>query len=206
MPRVRAAALLAALVLGLAGCGGGEEPAADRVPESESYNDADLDFAEAMIPHHAQALSMVDVARGRPVTPAFSSLMEDVSLAQAPEVEELSALLRDWDRPVPETERDHVNAGHGGDAPEAEVDDGHHDLPGMHSHEDLEALTEHRGPAFERAWLTMMLEHHEGAIELASTAARDGEDPEAVALAERIERTQRDQAARMETLLGRLSG
>jgi uncharacterized protein (DUF305 family) len=51
-------------------------------------------------------------------------------------------------------------------------------------------------------WLEMMIEHHEGAIEMARTEQATGENPDAIALAEDIETAQADEIGTMERLLG----
>ena len=50
--------------------------------------------------------------------------------------------------------------------------------------------------------LQQMAEHHRGAVEMARAEQADGQDDEAVTLAEEIERTQRREISEMEGLLG----
>jgi len=195
----RTTALLAAVVLGLtptlAGCGGDEGSAEEStVPESAEFNDADVDFATEMIPHHAQALMMVDMTAGHRLSPEVTALTEEIRAAQAPAIEQMSDWLVSWDRPVPETPRDHANAGHGsGDMAGMEI-------PGM-SHEMLEDLESARGQEFEQMWLQAMIDHHEGAVEMAEQEAADGEYADAVSLAEDIASSQQQEIDRMERLL-----
>jgi uncharacterized protein (DUF305 family) len=193
------------LTLGLmAGCG--EETAGDTagdrtvdVPESEAFNGADVVFATDMIPHHAQGLSMVDLTLGRDVSPALLALSEQVRDTRSAEIEQMADWLQEWGQPVPETSRDHMNAeGHGDD----EGTDEHHDLPGMMDDARMQDLADATGPAFERMWLETMIEHHEGAIELAEDEVADGEDPDAVAMAESIVETQQAEIDRLESMLG----
>ena len=51
-------------------------------------------------------------------------------------------------------------------------------------------------------WLEMMIEHHEGAIEMAQTEIEDGKYPDAVKLAESIETAQAAEVEQMQGLLG----
>jgi uncharacterized protein (DUF305 family) len=105
--------------------------------------------------------------------------------------------LVDWDQPVPETSRDHMNAdsghGMGGMA--------NQDMPGMMSDQDLEDLNHAGGMDFEDMWLRMMIQHHEGAIEMARTEQADGEYPAAIALADDIESAQEAEITRMKAML-----
>lgn len=193
------AAVLAASVLTLAACG--EDSEHDRhnasaVPASEPFNQVDVDFATEMIQHHAQALSMVDLTDSRGLSPELTALAEQIRMAQGPEIETMVDLLTEWDQPIPETMRDHANA-HGGG--EAEMDT---EMPGMMSAEDMAELEAAQGVEFEQMWLQMMIEHHNGAIEMAQTEQEDGEHPDAVALAEEIEEAQTTEIATMTELLG----
>ena len=107
-----------ALAFGLNACGGDEaDPAATDTVRTASdgseFNQADVDFATQMIPHHAQAVQMVVMAQGRTLDPEVATLMEDIRNAQVPEIETMTDWLSTWDEPVPETSLDHANAGHG---------------------------------------------------------------------------------------------
>lgn len=187
----RAGATLAlglALAVTASACGGDEEPSAS---SSTGHNDADVAFATGMIPHHAQALSMVDLTLERPLDPAVESLAEQIRTAQAPEIEEMTDWLQSWDQEVPETMRDHANAGHDMD-----------EMPGMMADEDMAALAETPDADFQRLWLEMMIEHHEGAIEMAETEQADGSYAPAVELAGEIIESQTAEIERMEELLG----
>ena len=195
--RATAAALFLTLTsAGLAGCGGddasGGTPAAAEhtATNGDVYNDADVEFATEMIPHHADALVMVDMTQGRDLSPELASLTEDIRAAQAPEIETMVDWLTAWGEEVPETSRDHVNShggSHGGDG-----DDGMDMGTDMGTDmgmdpDDLSMLEGADGAAFEEMWLEMMIEHHEGAIEMAAAQQQEGTFGDALTLAESIE-------------------
>ena len=190
---------LLAVVSVTAGCGTDDDapdPQTHTAASDETYNDADVEFASDMIQHHAQSLAMVDLTMDRRLDPAIERLAEDVRMAEGSEIEQLTDWLHDWDRPIPETVRDHANA-HGDGGPETGSD-----LPGMMSAEQLAALEATKGAEFEDAWLELMIEHHEGAIELARTEQSDGEHTGAVQLAESIESAQQEEVSAMRGLVG----
>jgi uncharacterized protein (DUF305 family) len=194
-------ALLTTLVaaLALAACsedGGENGDDSTAIPESEEFNQADVDFATDMIQHHAQALAMVDLTRDRGLSPEVEALAEEIMMAQGPEIETMTDWLTSWDQPVPETVRDHANA-HGDEPMEMDSD-----VPGMMSAEDMAALEAAQGEEFERMWLEMMIGHHQGAIEMAQAEEADGEYRPATDLAGTITSTQQDEIDRMEQLLG----
>jgi uncharacterized protein (DUF305 family) len=76
------------------------------------------------------------------------------------------------------------------------------DMPGMMSGEDMQALADAPDADFEQMWLEMMVEHHEGAIEMARAQQSEGEFPEAVELAGSIEASQQEEIAALQQLLG----
>jgi uncharacterized protein (DUF305 family) len=53
-------------------------------------------------------------------------------------------------------------------------------------------------------FLTMMIEHHEGAIEMAKTVKAEGKDPEVAVLADAIIKTQAAEIATMQRWLDAL--
>nr|MBA2773528.1 DUF305 domain-containing protein [Nocardioidaceae bacterium] len=57
------------------------------------------------------------------------------------------------------------------------------------------------GAEFDQMFLTMMIKHHTGAIEMAKTEQSDGKNPDAVALAKEIEADQTAEITRMKDLL-----
>ena len=194
--------ILAALLAGLSvlsACGTDEDTSANETQTAsngDEFNDADVAFASDMIKHHAQALSMVDMTMGRELDPEVQQLAEDIREAQGPEIQQMTDWLSDWDQPIPETMRDHANA-HGDG--EMEMDSG---MPGMMSAEKMEDLEAAEGEEFQRMWLEMMIEHHEGAIEMAQTEQAQGTFGPAIEMAETIESAQQEEISTMRDLLG----
>ena len=189
-------ASVAALMFAVTGCSSDEPKPTSTVEAAKPYNDADIAFATYMIQHHAQALQMVDMTMGRKLDPKVAALGEDIRMAQAPEIERMVDLLDDWDnQPIPETSRDHANA-HGDGAVEMDTA-----MPGMMTDADMKKLDGARGAGFDRMFLTMMTEHHTGAIEMAKTEQTDGKNADAVALAKKIEADQTAEIAEMKQLL-----
>lgn len=197
-PRVLAA-VAAALTLTLAGCSSSESSG-----DPAGFNDADVDFATDMIQHHAQALVMVDLSLGRELDPEMVELTDQIRAAQAPEIEQMVGWLNDWDKPVPETSRDHANAhadDHGGGDDHGDDSTMDADMPGMQSGEELDALEAAQGQEFQTMWLSMMIEHHEGAVEMAEEVLDEGQNGEVRKLAEGIVETQTTEIETMQQLL-----
>ncbi|WP_139979812.1 DUF305 domain-containing protein [Nocardioides litoris] len=211
-PYRRALAALAAgavLALGTTACGDDPGPQDRTVEVSDTeHGVADVAFATDMVQHHAQALSMVDLTVGRDLDPEVEQLAEAIRAAQGPEIEQMADWLTEWGEDVPETMRDHVNAGHdhggvsAGEALAESMEGMDTDMPGMMSADDMAALADAPDEEFRTRWLEMMVEHHEGAVEMARTEQAEGRYRPAVELAVTIERTQQTEIETMRGLLG----
>ncbi|NES14794.1 MULTISPECIES: DUF305 domain-containing protein [Micromonospora] len=159
---------------------------------SASFGDADVMFAQMMIPHHQQAVQMAELAESRAADPELKRLAAQIKGAQAPEITTMSGWLTAWGRPVPS-----ASAGHG--MPEMD-----HGMPGMMSDADMTKLAAASGTDFDRQFLTMMIAHHEGAITMAKDELAQGANPDAKALAQRIVAAQQGEIDTMRKMLDRL--
>ncbi|MGY0541014.1 DUF305 domain-containing protein [Nocardioides sp. YJ-D4] len=197
-----------AVLLTLSACGGNDEADAPQKLSETEHNKADVTFATDMIQHHAQALSMVDLTMDRNLEPEVQELADSIRAAQSPEIETMSGWLQEWGEEVPSTMRDHVNGGHEGhgDGEDSSMSDSMEamddDMPGMMSAEDMDALENASDAEFSEMWLTMMIEHHEGAIEMSETEQDEGRFKPAVDLAGTIVESQTAEIDTMEKLLG----
>lgn len=199
----KAAAAVLALVLTAGGCGSDDAGSGSSLSATE-HNEADVAFATDMIQHHAQALSMVDLTMGRPLDPEVEQLAEDIRAAQGPEIESMSDWLTAWGEEVPPTMRDHSHAGHDTDGMGESMEGmDNAEMPGMMSAEEMTALEEAPDAEFQSMWLEMMIEHHEGAIEMAEQQQDDGRYRPAVELAASIIEAQQAEIDAMESMLDR---
>ena len=199
-----ATTLALTLALSATACGNeddGSSTTATETSETE-HNDADVAFASEMLQHHAQALSMVDLTMERPLDPEVTDLAERIRAAQAPEIETFTDWLTEWDEEIPETMRDHSNAGHDDGDMGDSMEGMDADMPGMMSAEDMNALQDAPDDEFQTMWLEMMVEHHKGAVEMAQAQVDDGQYQPAIDLAEDIVASQTAEIETMEGLLG----
>lgn len=157
---------------------------------AQDHNQADISFAQAMIPHHAQAIAMSKMAAQRAVSPQVKDLAARIQAAQQPEIDQLSGLLRAWNAPVPST-TDPMAPTHGVNGA----------MPGMMSGDEMHQLGQASGEAFDRMFLQMMITHHQGAITMATTELSTGQNPDARHLAQRIIDAQQREITEMHTLL-----
>ena len=180
-------AVVAALTV--AGCGSDTNSTGSTDSGGGQFNDADVTFAQSMIPHHEQAVEMATMAQERASSPKVKQLADKIAAAQGPEIDTMTGWLEDWGQ---EVSSDSMSG----------MDHSGSDMSGMMSDDDMESLGTATGAEFDQMFLTMMIEHHTGAIEMAKTEQQDGENPDAIALAEKIEADQTAEIAQMEDLLG----
>ncbi|CAM3960897.1 DUF305 domain-containing protein [Isoptericola cucumis] len=166
----------------------------DAERDGEPFNAADRAFARGMVPHHEQAVVMSDVVLADDgIDPQVRELAQAIKVAQQPEIDRLTTWLDEWgaDPAGPD-------GGHGGhDGMDGEG------MSGMMSEEDLADLEAADGAAAGSLFLTQMIEHHVGAVDMARTELDDGRHPGALAMAGEIVEVQQAEIDRMRELLER---
>ncbi|MET9951795.1 DUF305 domain-containing protein [Streptomyces sp. NPDC006339] len=153
-----------------------------------AFNDADVTFAQMMIPHHEQALQMAKLADGRAEDPEIKKLVGEIEKAQDPEIQKMKSWLKTWGKPE--------SPGHGGH--------GGHGMAGMVSDTDMADLAAAKGKEFDRKFAELMIAHHEGAVQMAKTEQKDGKDAAAKKVADDVVRTQAAEIAELKKILERL--
>lgn len=128
----------------------------------ENVHPADVAFVTGMIGHHAQALVMSGYAPEAGADAEIRTLAARIINAQKDEIALMQRWLRDRGRPVPEVADDGTVQMPGGAMDHGAM--GHERMPGMLSPAQLRELSQARGDAFGRMFLTYMIEHHQGAV------------------------------------------
>ncbi|MGW7459438.1 DUF305 domain-containing protein [Streptomyces sp. NPDC054797] len=161
------------------------------VPAGE-HNQADVTFAQGMIPHHRQAILMSEMAQTHAHSDDVKALAAKIKKAQDPEITTMTGWLKAWGERVP--------TGMNG------MDGGDHDgsgMPGMMDNQRMDQLRGASGTGFDTMFLTMMIEHHEGAIDMAKTEKIKGTYGPAKTLADDIITAQTAEIAQMKTILSK---
>ena len=180
-----------AMALVLAGCGSSDHSsstASHGSPSASSsstssfgpaaagpHNAADVAFATDMVPHHAQAVEMANMALDTTSNAEIKTLAQAIQGAQDPEIRIMSGWLQGWGAKVPTSGAGHSMGGMSGVGG-----------TGMMSADQMAELDKAEGATFDRLWVEMMTEHHTGAIAMAKTELADGDNAEAKALAQTI--------------------
>ena len=192
---VRLAITAAALALALVDV----PPAMAQAPR---YTAADVQFMQGMIGHHAQAVVMANMAPTHGASQQVALFCRKILRSQSDEIELMQTWLRDRGERVPDPADPH--AGMDMSMP------GHEMLmPGMLTKEQLTELEQARGAAFDRLFLTDMIQHHEGALTMVAKlfdSPGAGQTPEIFGFATGVDADQRAEIARMQAMLTTITG
>jgi uncharacterized protein (DUF305 family) len=150
-------------------------------------NSDDVAFAQGMIPHHAQAVEMAKLVTARSTDAKVLDLAGRIQGAQDPEIQQLTAMLTRWGATPPASMpgMDHGSMSGG---------------TGMMTGDEMKHLEQVKGAEFDRMWTAMMIEHHQGAVEMAKTELAKGTSTEAKALAQKIVDAQQAEITEMRAL------
>ena len=189
-----AATAAAATIALLAGCGndssaghtssGASHSAGPSAPASGDFNPQDADFASSMIGHHRQAVQMASMAPAQKSGPEVTALGAKIAAAQQPEIDTMSGWLKAWGKEVPMEGMGH-SAG----------------MPGMMTAAQMDELKGATGAQFDKLFLQMMIEHHQGAITMAKAEQAGGKNADAKALAAKVITDQTAEIAQMQKML-----
>jgi uncharacterized protein (DUF305 family) len=157
---------------------------------------ADIAFMQMMVPHHAQAVEMAELARRQAVDPDVRRMAARIRAAQGPEILTMSAWLEQQGVEVPQP---------GGDPRDFDHSQGGHDpMMGMLTKQQMSQLADARGSTFDRLFLRGMIRHHRGALMMADLVATEGVDVLVGEMAADVHVTQTSEIALMQELLADL--
>jgi len=158
--------------------------------KAKDHNAQDVSFAKEMTGHHQQAVEMATMALAQGSSPKVKDLATRIKAAQGPEIQKMNSWLSAWGEKAGSGAMDHGGSmgsmGSGmGMMTEAQM-------------KDLRAAT---GAAFDRMFLTMMVEHHQGAVTMARSQLDKGQYAPAKQLAQQIVDAQQKEITEMQGLL-----
>ncbi|WP_405975242.1 DUF305 domain-containing protein [Streptomyces sp. NBC_00988] len=192
-------ASVAALMLAACGNDGDSKASGGTATASSTatggHNAADVSFSKEMIQHHRQAVEMAGLAAGHASSAQVKTLATKIEGAQAPEIKTMSGWLTSWGEQVPQ-DMSGMDSGMNHDMSSSAT-------PGMMSDADMGKLEKASGAAFDTMFLSMMVEHHEGAISMAKTEKADGSYAPATELAADVITAQSAEITQMDKMLGK---
>ena len=147
------------------------------------HDGADVAFVTNMIPHHQQALELSGLVPTRSSDPAVIKLASGIAAAQQPQIQTMKGWLAQWGSPPA-------------------VDHPMTTMPGMVDQATMTRLRSLSGRSFDTLWLQSMIGHHRGAVDMARAEISDGDNDDALAMADSIVTTQQAEIDQMTKLLG----
>jgi uncharacterized protein (DUF305 family) len=155
-----------------------QAPASPKQPPARiGYTEADVEFMQGMIGHHAQAIVMGKMCPSHGASAQLRVFCDKVIRSQRDEIDLMQTWLRDHGEAVPDPDDPrsmhmmHMSMGdHAKMDSTMKMDDtmdmsGHEMLmPGMLTQAQLAELDRARGTEFDRLFLTYMIQHHRGAV------------------------------------------
>ncbi|MEL7444947.1 MAG: DUF305 domain-containing protein [Pseudomonadota bacterium] len=160
------------------------------------YAPADVSFMQGMIVHHQQAVEMAVLVKDRTNREEIVAIAGRIEASQADEIQFMEEWLTTRGEPVEIP----GHAGHAGHM--------HHTMAGMASPEQMEALAAAEGVEFDRQFLTLMIAHHEGAVEMVEELLGQpgsAADPVLFRFVGDVENDQTTEIDRMDAILASLS-
>ena len=119
------------------------------VPAGAIYTVADVEFMQGMIAHHAQAIYMSRMAESHRANPKLLKLATKIDQSQVAEIRIMQAWLRSNGQTAPDTSSWRTMT-----------------MPGMLTSAQLAQLDSAKSVEFDRAFLELMIQHHEGALKM----------------------------------------
>lgn len=132
------------------------------------YSADDVRFMQDMIPHHQQAVEMAALVADRTNQSQIIDIAGRITASQADEIDFMKGWLSERGQPaamamnhstMDHSTMDHSAMNHDDHAMSAE-------MMGMASPEQMNALAEANGVAFDRLFLELMIAHHKGAVRM----------------------------------------
>ena len=172
------ALLLAALVL--IGCSDARNPEQETPPSGAAeFNEADVTFARAMIPHGEQGADMSEIVlEVKELDPAVRTLATELARNRQAETTQLERWVAARGEPVATEGPGHSHGG-GED--------------GIATPTQMSELRYAKGAAAQTLYVQMMTKHHRGAVAAAHEEIAHGQSPELLEFARMVLRTREAQ-------------
>ena len=171
---------LTGCTINIGGTGGMNGGMMENNETTSAFSGTDIMFAQMMIPHHQQAVDMSTLAETHTTNPEILALAKQIKDAQAPEIKQMTAWIES------------TGAG---------MDMGHDmGMGGMLTEEQMTALGNAQGAAFDKLYLEGMIGHHEGALQMAKMI-ENSSNSEAKTLAANIVKSQSAEIEKMKQML-----
>ena len=165
-------------------------------PNGPDTDSVEVGFAQDMMVHHAQAVEMAELIRGRTTDGRIAALAADIALTQQAQIGRMQGWLALWDQPQASVGERTEWMGHPIDGM----------MPGMATQDELAALAVADADEAQQLFLRLMIDHHLAGAEMAEAAAARAEIGDVRRLAEAMVEGQEAEIEAMRRLLEELEG
>jgi uncharacterized protein (DUF305 family) len=160
------------------------------IPKGALYTEADVRFMQGMIAHHAQAIYMSRLAAAHQAGGRLLRFAQKIDQSQIAEIVLMQEWLRANQQVAPDTESWRTMP-----------------MPGMLTAEQLATLEAANGAEFDRRFLTLMIQHHQGALQMVAdlhAVPRAAQDVDVSVLASDIQVVQTAEIGVMRQMLSEI--
>jgi len=161
------------------------------IPEGAIYTVADVEFMQGMIAHHAQAIYMSRMAEAHGASARLQKLANKIDQSQVAEIRIMQEWLRHNGQVAPDTSSWRTMR-----------------MAGMLTEAQLTELDAAKGVEFDRAFLNLMIQHHEGALQMVKdlfATPRAGQEVDVNVFANDVVTVQTAEIGAMRQMLSQLS-
>ena len=162
------------------------------IPKGAIYTEADVLFMQGMIAHHAQAIYMSRLASARGANPRVLKFANKIDQSQVAEIRIMQGWLQRYNQFAPDTSSWRTMT-----------------MPGMLTAAQLKTLDAAKRVAFDRAFLNLMIQHHNGALKMVKdlfATPRAGQEVDVSVFANDVVTVQTAEIGVMQKMLGQLPG
>lgn len=163
-----------------------------KIPKGAIFTEADVRFMQGMIAHHAQAIYMSRMAAGHGANPHLLKFANKIDQSQIAEIRLMQEWLRHNGQSAPDTSSWRTMQ-----------------MPGMLTAGQLKQLDASKGTEFDRQFLTLMIQHHNGALRMVSdlfAAPLAAQDVDVSVFANDVQTVQTAEIGAMQQMLAALPG
>jgi len=161
-----------------------------KIPAGAGFTEADVRFMQGMIAHHAQAIYMSRMASAHGANAHLLKFAQKIDQSQIVEIRLMQGWLRSNGQEAPDTSSWRSMQ-----------------MPGMLTADQLKTLDGSKGPDFDRQFLVLMIQHHNGALKMVSdlfATPQAGQDIDVSVFANDVVTVQTAEIGTMQQMLGNL--
>ena len=161
---------------------------ATRPPGEDS---AEAGFARDMMVHHAQAVEMAEIVRGKTESEDVGTLAPDIALTQQAQIGMMQGWLQVWGLLPTGSEPAMSWMGEPTNAP----------MPGMATPQEIQKLRDASPEEADKLFLRLMIPHHRAALRMSEAILSRTQRPEVRSLAKAISASQQAEIKNVEQML-----